>query len=237
MPHDSFAAGEPPLPKGPHRRPQLSDEAASYVRDQITSGNLPPGARVRPEAVAAELGTSSTPAREALQALRAEGFLNLSPRRGFTVAPITGDDIRDTFLVQAQVAGEIAARVAQRATPELLARLEGIHADLTAAAERGDLNALEELNHEFHQEINRASGAPKLAWVIKLVARYVPRRFYATIEGWPQTTIDDHSGVIDAIRAGDAKRARREMSEHIRHAGEQLAQHVEASQISPRDND
>lgn len=212
----------------PRQRPQLGDEAASYLRDLITSGTLAPGAHVRPEVVAAELGISSTPAREALQALRAEGFLELAPRRGFTVALVTGADIRDMFLVQSMVAGELAARAATKLTPEDLERLETIHSSLTEAANRGDLVALEEWNHRFHREVNLVSGAPKLAWVIQLVSRYAPRRFYASIEGWPQTTVHDHTDLLDAFRAKDAERARTEMTEHVQHAGDQLAAHVDA---------
>jgi DNA-binding GntR family transcriptional regulator len=212
----------------PRTRPQLGDEAASYIRDQITSGTLRPGAHVRPEAIATELGISSTPAREALQALRAEGFLDLAPRRGFTVASLTGDDIRDMFLVQSMVAGELAARTASTTTPELLERLEHVHAQLGAAADRGDLEALEEWNHQFHREINLAAVAPKLSWTLQTVARYAPRRFYASIEGWAQTTLDDHEKLLAAMRSRDADRARSEMVNHVRHAGEQLAQHVDA---------
>ncbi|MCU1476778.1 MAG: putative GntR family transcriptional regulator [Subtercola sp.] len=208
-------------------RPQLGDEAASYVRDQITSGTLTPGAHVRPEVIAAELGISSTPAREALQALRAEGFLDLAPRRGFTVAQVTGDDIRDMFLVQSMVAGELAARTASHISPEQLARLEEIHANLTASARAGDLTALEEWNHQFHREINLAADAPKLAWVLKLSSRYAPRRFYASIEGWPETTVADHAGLLDAVRSHDSEAARSRMVEHVQHAGEQLARHMD----------
>lgn len=208
-------------------RPQLGDEAASFLRDQITSGTLAAGAPVRPETVADELGISTTPAREALQALRAEGFLDLAPRRGFTVAKVTGDDVRDMFLVQSMVAGELAARAAANASDTMVAALGQIHNDLIAAEERGDLAALEELNHAFHREINLAANAPRLAWVIKLVSRYAPRRFYASIPGWPETTVHDHTGLLDAIRAGDTEKARTEMSDHVRHAGEQLAVHID----------
>jgi DNA-binding GntR family transcriptional regulator len=209
-------------------RLQLGDVAAAYLRDQITSGNLPAGAPVRPETVADELGISTTPAREALQALRAEGFLDLAPRRGFTVAKLDGDDIRDMFLVQAMVAGELAARAATNVTPENVAALDAIHKDLVAAAERGDLTSLEELNHQFHRDINLAANSPRLANVIRLVSRYAPRRFYATIAGWPETTVHDHTLVLDAIRRGDADTARREMSAHVHHAAEQLASHIDA---------
>ena len=209
-------------------RLQLGDVAAAFLRDQITSGTLPAGAPVRPETVADELGISTTPAREALQALRAEGFLELAPRRGFTVAKVDGNDIRDMFLVQSMVAGELAARATANATPDIIAALDKIHTDLIDAAQRADLNGLEELNHAFHREINLAANAPKLAQVIRLVSRYAPRRFYASINGWPETTAHDHSILLEAIRRGDAESARREMSEHVHHAGEQLAQHVDA---------
>ena len=209
-------------------RMQLGDVAAAYLRDQITSGNLAAGAPVRPETIADELGISTTPAREALQALRAEGFLDLAPRRGFTVAKLDGNDIRDMFLVQSMVAGELAARAATRATPETIAALDRIHAELIDAASRGDLTALEELNHQFHREINLAAEAPRLAQVIRLVSRFAPRRFYASIAGWPETTVSDHSTLLEAIRRGDADTARREMTEHVHHAGEQLARHVDS---------
>ncbi len=209
-------------------RVQLGDEAAAYLRDQITSGNLPAGAPVRPETIAEELGISTTPAREALQALRAEGFLDLAPRRGFTVARIDGNDVRDMFLVQSMVAGELAARAASNATPELIERMQRIHGDLIAAAKRDDLAKLEELNHAFHREINLAAEAPRLAWVIKLVSRYAPSRFYASINGWPETTVHDHNGLLEAITKRDADMARAEMVEHVRRAGEQLASHVDA---------
>lgn len=215
-----------------HTRPQLGDEAASYVRDQITSGTLAFGAHVRPEVVAAELGISTTPAREALHSLRAEGFLELAPRRGFTVAEVTGDDIRDMFLVQSMVAGELAARAATSTPPEVLATLENVHTHLTDAASRGDLNELERLNHQFHREINLASGAPRLAWVIKLVSRYAPRRFYSTIDGWPETTVRDHEGLLQALRERDPERARAAMSAHVLQSGEQLARHIEARTAS-----
>lgn len=212
----------------PRSRQQLGDEAVSYVRDQITSGNLMPGAPVRPEAIAAELGISSTPAREALQALRAEGFLELAPRRGFTVARVTGEDIRDIYLVQSFVAGELASRAVERATPELLNRLEQVQDDLSRAAQSGDFGRLEEANHLFHREINLAADAPKLAWAIQMLSRYAPSRFYSSIEGWPQTTIEDHSVLLKAFRENDAPMARREMGEHVGRAGELLAVHIDA---------
>ncbi|MBF4478230.1 DNA-binding transcriptional regulator, GntR family [Rhodococcus rhodochrous J3] len=217
----------------PRARQLLGEEAAVYVRDQIISGAFAPGTRVRPEAVASELGISPTPAREALKALEVEGFLHLEPRRGFTVATVTGDDIRDIFLVQSTTAGELAARATARVTAAQCARLEDIHASLVAAAERQDLDAVEELNHRFHREINLAAGAPKLGWVIQILSRYTPRRFYTTkgctcSADWPVTTVKDHTEILAMIRARDIGGARTAILEHVQRAGEQLARHVDA---------
>jgi DNA-binding GntR family transcriptional regulator len=205
------------------RRTQLSDDASAYVRDLIVSGQLEPGQPVRPEMIGEALGISTTPAREALQALRVEGFLELLPRRGFIVAPLDGNDVRDIFRAHALISGELAARAAGAATDADVAELEALHRDLMAASKRHDVNALEEKNHAFHRKINKMANSRKITWVLGLTDRYVPRLFYAFIEGWPEATADDHSQVLAAIRDKDPDAARRTMEEHIIHSGELLA--------------
>lgn len=208
-------------------RRQLSDDAAAHVRALIMSGALTPGQGVRPETVGEQLGISTTPAREALQLLRAEGFLDLAPGRGFMVAPLTGADVRDLFTVQALLAGELAARAAVAADEDSLDELEALHHELIAAARRGDTSGLEQKNHEFHRHINRLAQSRKVLWVLGLVTRYVPREFYGSIPGWPRATVDDHGELLAALRAHDADRARAAMSAHIAHAGELLAEHID----------
>lgn len=211
----------------PPVRQQLSDKAAGYVRGLIMSGELRPGTVVRPETIGESLGISATPAREALQALRVEGFLHVVPRLGFVVAPLTGQDIRDLFQAQALIAGELAARAAVEAHPADLAELAALHHELIAAAARGNTELLEAKNHEFHRQINLMAGTPKMVWVLGLLARYVPRRFYAEIPGWPEATVDGHGKLLDGIRAADPELARAAMQQHISHAGQLLAEHFD----------
>ncbi len=208
-------------------RPQLGDKAAAYVRGLIMSGGLRPGTVVRPETVGAALGISTTPAREGLQALRVEGFLTLVPRQGFVVAPLSGQDIRDLFSAQALIAGELAARAARNATDIQVRELTALHHELIAAAARDDQELLEAKNHAFHRQINLMAGSPKIAWVLHVLTRYVPHRFYAQIPGWSRATMDDHGRLLDAVRDRDADRIRTEMHDHIVHAGELLATHFE----------
>lgn len=208
-------------------RPQLSDEAAAYVRALIISGELPPGASVRVDAIAEALDISTTPAREALHALRVEGFLDLIPRHGFRVAQLTGQDIEDLFRVQALVAGELVARAAVKATEPDVARLTEIHEQLVAVADLDDLERLEELNHLFHRELYRIAQSPKILWVLGLLTRYVPRMFYATIPGWPESTKEDHGAILDMIASRKPEEARQAMSEHLGHSGKLLATHFD----------
>lgn len=218
---------------GLSERAQLGDEAASFVRDQITSGALAPGSPVRPDAVASVLGISSTPAREALQALRTEGLLELAPRRGFTVATITGEDIRDIFYVHSLVAGEIAARVAANATREQLEKLESMYAGLSQGVRDGNMQDHETHDFAFHSEINRIGGSPKLAWMLKLVSRYVPRGFYVSIEGWPETAMDDYERLLKALRERDSELARQTLSAYVVRSGETLAEYIDSRPARP----
>ncbi len=205
------------------KQPQLSDVAANYVRQLVMSGELLPGSSVRPEQIGEALGISTTPAREALQALRVEGFLELLPRRGFQVAPLTGGDIRDLFGAQALISGELAKRAAEHANDQDIDELEALHLELIAAAKRNDLAELEAKNHDFHRHINQLADSRKLCWALSMLTRYVPRSFYAEIPGWPQSTVDDHSEILDAIRSRDADAIADAVRRHLEHAGELLA--------------
>lgn len=210
------------------RRRQLSDEVAAYVRELIMSGQVRHGEFLRLERIAGDLGISVTPVREALLSLRGEGFVTLEARRGFMPAPLSRQDVQDLFEAQAYFAGELAARAAERITEERLAALDRTQDELEKASRAGDSEGIERANHRFHRAVNLTAGSPKTAWLLQLVARYAPRRFYSTIPGWSQASVDDHHLVLAALRAGDADAARQSMRTHIRHAGALLIVHLEA---------
>jgi DNA-binding GntR family transcriptional regulator len=217
----------------PKRRPQLSDVVSSYLRQAIMAGEIAPGASVRAEAVGEELDVSATPVREALQALRVEGFLELVPRRGFMVVPLAADDIRDIFEAHALIAGELSSRAAKHATETQVETLQALHGELMQAAQRNDHEMLEQKNHEFHRSLYRMAGSERLHWALGNFARYVPRAFYSQIEGWPETTAADHSAVIDAIVARNPDAAREAIALHIRNSGEKLAEYSDGRHAQP----
>ncbi|MBV9089583.1 MAG: GntR family transcriptional regulator [Mycobacteriaceae bacterium] len=196
-------------------RPQLSDDVARYVRQRIFEGTYGAGEYVRLEQVAAELGISVTPVREALLQLRAEGLLVQQPRRGFMVLPVTGRDIADVSDVQAHIGGELAARAATRITEEQLRKLTAIQAALEDAYGRDDHDGAVRLNHEFHRAINVAADSPKLSQMMSQITRYAPESVFPTVAGWPAQSVKDHRRVLAALAQRDARRARSAMSEHF----------------------
>jgi DNA-binding GntR family transcriptional regulator len=207
--------------------PELTREIASYVRDLIMSGQLRSGDPLVIDRLARDLDTSITPVREALQALRVEGFARFEPRRGFRVAPLTRDDFRDLFLVHTTIAGELAMRAATRLTEADLERIIALQEDTRRAIERAATEEVEGLNFEFHRTINHAAAAPKLAWLLGTVVRYLPRRFYASIPGWLDASFRDHDAIIEALKQREPDAARIAMSDHVTHARDLLAAHLE----------
>lgn len=201
--------------RGRTKRRQLPDEVASYVREQIMSGVMRPGDFLRMEPIAEAVGVSITPVREGLLMLRSEGFVTLVPRRGFQVAEFTRQDVRDLFWAQGQLAGELAARTAKRATPELLERLEKINAETMDAAAAGDTERVADLGHAFHREINRAAESDRLARLLSGVVKHLPNQFYASLEAHVEATRLQHIEILDALKAGNSRKVRKTMEAHL----------------------
>jgi DNA-binding GntR family transcriptional regulator len=193
----------------------------------ILDGRVRPGEYLRLERLAMEFGISVTPVREALQSLRSQGFVHLEPRRGFVVAPLSRQDVEDLFWVQAAIGGELTSRAARRMSPDRLAALAGVQADLEKAAAAGRADLAEERNHAFHRAINLSAGSAKLAWSLASVARYVPRGLYGRVPDWPAAAAHDHRRILDALRAGDAETAGGEMRRHIVSSGGLLIAYLE----------
>jgi len=205
---------------------KLGDQVAPYLRDLIMSGQVRPGMFLRVDKLAADLDVSATPVREALLALRAEGFVQLVRRRGFVVSPLREQDVRDLFASQAELSGELAARAARHVNPSDVTALNRLQDQLEAAAARGDVVELESANHRIHRYVNLKSDAPKLTLLLAVAARYSPRTFYGEIEGWQKASVNEHRSIIDALAFNDGTRARSLMRDHVTDAGELLIEHL-----------
>jgi len=207
-------------------RPQLAEDVARIVRRRIFDGTYAAGTYVRLEQLAAGLGVSVTPVREALFGLKAEGLLDQQPRRGFVVRPVTVRDITDVSDVQAHIGGELAARAAANISDLRLSELTRIQSDLEVAYAADDGEGAVRLNHEFHRAINVAADSPKLAQLMSQITRYAPESVFPTIDGWPEQSNDHHRRVLDALARRDQALARTAMSEHLAAGAAPLIEHL-----------
>ncbi len=207
-------------------RTQLSDDVSGLIRTRIFDGVYSAGSYVRLDQLAAEMGISVTPVREALFALRAEGLIAQQPHRGFVVLPVTGRDVADVANVQGYVGGELAARAAVNITDDQLRELKQIQAELEEAYAGADNERTVRLNHEFHKAINVAADSPKLAQLMSQITRYAPESVFPTIEGWPEQSMKDHRRILSALKKRDDKLARAAMSQHLAAGAVPLIEHL-----------
>lgn len=185
------------------RRAQLSDEVAGHLRAAIMSGSLRPGTFIRLDETAAQLRVSITPVREALRTLRGEGMVQLEPHRGHVVLPLSRRDIADIFWLQGAIAKELAGKAAEHITDPEIDDLERLNAELAAAVDLHDVQAISACELAFHRAFNHATGRIKLSWFLLHVARYTPPLVYAADPGWGAATVDNHRLLIAALRRRD----------------------------------
>ncbi|WP_372497554.1 GntR family transcriptional regulator [Tomitella gaofuii] len=210
------------------RRPQLSDDVADHVRAWIMSGQVRPGAFIRLDETAADLGVSVTPVREALSKLRGEGLVESVPHRGYVVNPLSREDVVDIFWLQGQIAVELSARAARRVTDADLADLTS-HCDaLESTLAVADVETVALREFEFHRRLNRIAGSDKLAWFLHNAVRYTPYALYAADPGWGATAVAGHRRLIEALRSGDLATVEDETRRQFTDGARRLVAHLDA---------
>ena len=95
-----------------------ADDIAVLIEEAIVSGELEPGSVLRQEQLSERFGVSRTPVREALRRLAALGLVSFEPNRGVRVRTLSHDDLREAFLVRAELEGLVTELAAPRMTPE-----------------------------------------------------------------------------------------------------------------------
>ena len=204
----------------------LKESVGDYIRELIFTGQLRPNERIDQDLVAARLGVSKLPVREALITLESEALVRIVPRRGTFVAPLTPDDVRDHYHIYGSVLGIAASRAATRLSQADLDQLE----QLLVRMESSDSSEeQEELNFEFHRRINVSGGSHRLRSVVRLLANTMPSRFYEFTTGWAHVAESEHWRIMKALRARNPKDAEKAMVAHMRSGGEYAVHMLEAA--------
>jgi DNA-binding GntR family transcriptional regulator len=193
------------------------DQVYVAVRERILSGELPRGSRLRQEELAAELGVSRTPLREALRRLASEGLVDFNPNRGATVSREDVANLWHAWAARMAIEPGAARLAAQSCEPEAIAGLRALIGEQRAGVDRGlDTYAA---NRDFHLALVAASGNPHLVrFAETLWVPRIARRIYTLQAIDPRLVLawaDDHDRIVGAIAAGDGDLASVLAREHI----------------------
>lgn len=197
-------------------RTNLKDDAARYVRSQIFTGQMKPRHKIDQDLIAATLGISRQPVREAMIQLEGEALVKMVARRGAFVAALTREDIIDHFVIFGLVSGLSARRCVERMPP---AELEHLLEVATAMEQTSDPSIQHEMNEEFHRILNRSSGSRRLNSVISLLGNSIPEGLLTRGHEWWASAVDDHRKITAAIQARDGEAASAAVEAHLRNAG------------------
>jgi DNA-binding GntR family transcriptional regulator len=199
---------------------KASDLAYARIRQGITGGEWPPGTPLREEELAALCGVSRTPVREALRRLEAEYLVRRTEGARSFVADWSADDVAEMFALRAILEGHAAARAATRITPEAIAELQALNAEVHAACGTDDTDRFLNANRAFHAIVLEAAASPRLAQMLgALVEQPVVRRTAQRYgRGEFVRSHAEHAALIEAFLARDAQWAQSTMTGHIRRA-------------------
>jgi DNA-binding GntR family transcriptional regulator len=193
------------------------DQVYEAIRDRITSGSLPRGARVHQEDLAEELGVSRTPVREALRRLAAEGLVEMRTNRGARVADVDQAGMRVSYEARTVIEPGAARLAAGQRLEMPLARMRA-----AVAAQRRSLRNVQrsfEANREFHLALAAASGNEFLSQFAERlwVARIGETIYERQVETQERMLLDvrEHEQILEAIEAGDARRAESLTRRHL----------------------
>lgn len=208
----------PSVPADLRRRGTLPDDVAAYIRRLVLTGILKPGTKIDQEAVSSALDVSRSPIREAIVILGQEGLLDVTPRRGASVAQLTPDDIIDHYELFGTVSGRAAAMAAETLKEGALAELHRIQSAFRDSPANAPASELSRLNDAFHRIIN-ACAPRRTRWLLRLLERSVPADYYEFAQGWNTQAVEHHQAILDAIAARHPDRARLAMEHHLHESG------------------
>lgn len=211
--------------------PAKGDERPLFhrIREDIIDGRLEAGTRLVVAELARHYNSSSNPVREALHQLQGEGFVVISQNRGAKVRPVGEHFARDIYDIRALIEPYMIRSFAANATASQIAEMEAIQADIERLD--GDHEAYRTLNERFHS-VSYAGHFNREA--IDMEERYreilfmLNKRYQLTRSRWAEC-LEEHRGILSAIKARDADAAAAMTERHVHGACRHLIDQIRAA--------
>ena len=200
------------------RRNGLAEQVADALRLQIISGRLAPNARIVEADLAADLGISRTPVREALSRLAEEQLIEVLPQFGSFVAPISFEAVSEAQFIREHLECALIREAAEKIDEPGIAGLRDLLDRQRRAAMRQDAADFYQLDETMHARFAEIAGRPGIGRLIRQKKAHLDRVRHVSY-GRPdhlQELVDQHERVVKALEARDADAAEIALREHLR---------------------
>ncbi|MEJ8277503.1 GntR family transcriptional regulator [Pseudonocardia spirodelae] len=191
------------------------------LRGDIVAGELAQGERLTEASLCARYRVSRVPVREALRTLAVQGFVEIRPNQGATVATIDGADAEDLFAVRGTIEQATASRCADRVAAgdgEVAGLLGRVVADGEAELAAGRTARLPELNTRFHLTMAECSGSASMTSLLRQVADRIEWIYAMGVTLAGPRSWAEHRAILTAIEAGDRTTAGTLARAHVERA-------------------
>ncbi|MEM7060801.1 MAG: GntR family transcriptional regulator [Pseudomonadota bacterium] len=210
------------------------DDVYAQLRRDILDTRLLPGSQVPEPELALRMGVSRTPVREALIKLQAEGLIELIPRHGVRILPVSADDMREIYGILIALEPEVAAEAAQRQQSEQsFTALETAMAKMEAALEGGDLRAWANADDDFHRALLALGENRRMTQFISTLFDQAHRARMVTVRlrSDSKRSTQEHRKILRAITAGRPDEARALFRSHRERTAGVLLSILEETQL------
>ncbi len=199
----------------------MADQVAELLRQRILSGALPAGMPIRQEHLAAELGISRIPLREALKQLAAEGFVTIASHKGATVAPLSIAEVEELFQLRLRLETWVLGLALPRLTAADLAALDQLIAEQRAP---DSLPRWGDLNWRFHEVMYQPAGRPLTLKMLKRIHDNIDRyiRLEISLSAGRDRAFREHEELLAYCREGAVAPALALLERHIQQTAESL---------------
>ncbi len=209
-----------------HASLSRAEHAAGEIRRAIRDGRYPPGMRLVERRLAAELGTSHIPVREALARLVDEGLVEHEPHRGARVADLDERQLEELTSLRTTLEQLAVVRVQERLTPRDEQELRRVVARMWQAAERADAHRFLALDRAFHERLWEMSDHALLLGVSTQLRTRIDAFLHAVTSRMDREALRSqaqaHVTLLEAICGGDRATAQAAVAEHIASAANRL---------------